>query len=313
MPTIDTNGITIAYEESGDPSGRPIVLIMGLGMQLVAWPDAFIQGLERMGRRVIRFDNRDIGLSSKLDETGRVNTKILMLKSFLGMGIRAPYTLDDMADDTIGLMDALGLDEAAILGVSMGGMIAQVLAARFPTRVTHLVSIMSTTGSRAMPAAKIDAIRTIANRPAKGADLEAIIEYRLNVVRVIGSPWFPNDSELVRKRALAALDRSTHLDGMPRQMAAVLASGNRADLLKTIKVPTLVVHGTDDPLVPVEGGLHTAEVIPKASLKIIERMGHDLAPGVIPLILDAIESHLHSEAEETISDARGLPRPVHTP
>ena len=296
MPTIDTHGITIAYEESGDPSGRPIVLIMGLGMQLVAWPDAFIQGLERMGRRVIRFDNRDVGLSSKLDETGRVNTKIVMLKTFLGMGIRAPYTLNDMADDTIGLMDALGLDEAAILGVSMGGMIAQVLAARFPARVTHLVSIMSTTGSRDLPAAKMDAIRAIANRPTKGADLDAIIEYTLNVAKVIGSPRFPNDSELVRKRTLAALERSTHLDGMPRQLAAVMAAGDRVELLKTIRVPTLVVHGADDPLVPVEGGRHTARLIPKASLKIIEGMGHDLAPGVIPLILDALENHLHSRA-----------------
>jgi proline iminopeptidase len=304
MPTIDTNGIKIAYEESGDPSGRPTVLIMGLGMQLVAWPDAFVQGLERLGLRVIRFDNRDVGLSSKLDETGRANTKILMLKSFLGMRIRAPYVLDDMADDTIGLMDALGLDDAAILGVSMGGMIAQVLAARFPARVTHLVSIMSTTGSRDLPAAKIDAIRAIASRPQKGADLESIMEYNLNVGKIIGSPWFPNDPELVRKRVLAALDRSTHLDGMPRQLAAVMASGDRVELLKTIRAPTLVVHGSDDPLVPVEGGLHTAELIPEASLKIIEGMGHDLAPGVIPLILDAVQSHLQSNPARGVTTSQ---------
>jgi pimeloyl-ACP methyl ester carboxylesterase len=180
-------------------------------------------------------------------------------------------------------------------------MIAQNMAARFPARVTHLVSIMSTTGSRAVPSAQRDAIRAIAKRPPKGADREAVLEYTLNVGRVIGSPWFPNDPELVRRRALAALDRSTHLDGMPRQLAAILASGNRAELLKTIRVPTLVVHGADDPLVPVEGGLHTAEVIPKASLKIIEGMGHDLAPGVIPLILDAVENHLKSEEESANS------------
>jgi len=292
MPTVESNGIAIAYEASGDPSGRPIVLIMGLGMQLVAWPDAFLQGLERIGRRVIRFDNRDIGLSSKLDETGRVSTKLLVLKAFFGMDIRAPYTLDDMAHDTIGLMDALGLVKAAILGVSMGGMIAQIVAARVPTRVTHLISIMSTTGSRAVPNARLSAARAIANRPPRGADLESIVDYNIDVVRAIGSPRFPNDSELVRKRVLAALERSAHLDGMPRQLAAVLAAGDRAALLKTIRVPTLIVHGTDDPLVPMEGGLLTAEAIPGASLKIIEGMGHDLAPGVIPLILDAVEAHL---------------------
>lgn len=292
MPHIDTNGLSIAYEESGNPSGPPVVLITGLGMQLVSWPDAFLSRLEKNGFRVIRFDNRDIGLSSKLDHAGHIHLKTVMWKSLFKWPIAAPYTLDDMADDTIGLMDVLNIDKAAVIGVSMGGMIAQILAARFPDRVSHLISIMSSTGSRKVPAAKPSALSAITRRPPKNADIEDLVKFNEEIVSLIGSPAFPPDSDQLRKRLIAALERSTHRQGMPRQFAAILATGSRTKELKTITTPSLVIHGTDDPLVRVEGGIQTAETIPNADLKLIDGMGHDLAPGALTQVLDAIVGHL---------------------
>lgn len=292
MPSLDVNGISIAYEQSGDPTGPAIVLIMGMGMQLVAWPDSFLSGLEESGFRVIRFDNRDVGLSSKFDDSGAINLKTLIWRSVFRIPVSAPYTLDDMADDTIALMDALKIPKAAIIGVSMGGMIAQIIASKFPERVSHLVSIMSSTGSRSIPASKPSAIRALLKKPPHNADLDTLVEFNEDIVSLIGSPAFPPDKTLLRKRLLAALERSTHRQGMPRQFAAIIASGSRVKLLKTLSPPTLVIHGTLDPLVPVQGGIQTAKAIPNAKLELIEGMGHDLAPGVIPILLGAINKHL---------------------
>ncbi len=291
MPAIDLNGVSLHYEESGVLDGPAIVLIMGLGMQLVAWPAALLDALAARGYRVIRFDNRDIGLSSKFDHAGTVNIKSTIRRRFFRLAVSAPYTLDDMADDTVGLMDALDIKKATLLGVSMGGMIAQVIATRYPARVERLISIMSSTGSRKTPRPTAAALSALFAKAPEHADTTAQAEFYAGVASRIGSPGFPADVAEVRNRLIAAMRRSSHRQGMPRQFAAIAASGDRRKQLANIKAPTLVIHGSDDPLLPLKAGEQTAAAIPGAKLEIIAGMGHDLAPGVIPLILAAFDEH----------------------
>jgi pimeloyl-ACP methyl ester carboxylesterase len=240
---------------------------------------------------VIRFDNRDIGLSGKLHGAPRVNLPMALLRSFLGLKIHAPYRIDDMADDAIGLLDALGIRKAHIVGASLGGMIAQSAAARHTERTRSLVSLMSTSGDPRLPKAKPRAAATLlARRPPKG-DREASIEFGVRVLKTISSPGYPPDEDDLRARVAAAFDRAYYPAGVARQLLAIMASGSRVEMLKTIRVPTLVLHGADDPLVPVEGGKSTAALIPGAELEIISGWGHDLPAALLPRLAERIADH----------------------
>jgi pimeloyl-ACP methyl ester carboxylesterase len=296
---VQANGIAIEVEDTGaggSQAARPVVvLIMGLGMQLVAWPPAFVQALQDAGFRVVRLDNRDIGLSQHLDHLGVPNIMWESLKHRLGLPVRAPYTLHDMAGDVVGVMDALGIARAHIVGVSMGGMIAQRVALAVPGRVLSLTSVMSSSGARYLPGPKAEVLRALLGRPA-GSDESSVVDHYVKLFRVIGSPAFPLEDAALRERILLASRRSFHPAGTLRQMAAIAADATRADELARVGVPTLVVHGTADPLVPFACGQDTARRIPGARLHAIDGMGHDLPPGVVDRLLQPLVPHLQAVA-----------------
>ena len=294
---IRANSIDIEVEDSGagpDAQGRarPVVLlIMGLGMQLIAWPPALVQALLDAGYRVIRFDNRDAGLSQKFEALGKPKMLWTGLKYRLGWRIQPPYSLQDMAADALGVLDALQIDKAHVVGVSMGGMIAQRLALLVPARVLSLSSIMSSSGARGLPEASPQVTRVLLSRPA-GKGLEAAIDHSVRVFKTIGSPGFPMPGDALRDMVAAAASRSFYPVGILRQMVAVVADGSRADALAGITAPTLVLHGKADPLVPFACGEDTARRIPGARLVGIDGMGHDLPPGVVDRLLTALIPHL---------------------
>lgn len=283
------NGIEIEYESFGDPANPTILLIMGLGAQLTLWPLPFVEALVARGYRVIRYDNRDVGLSTKLDAAGRPRLGLMMFQRLLKMQPKVAYKLADMAADAAGLLDALKIDKAHIVGASMGGMIAQLFAATYPARTLSLTSIMSSTGNPALPRATKEAMNVLVNRP-KTDDLDALVEHGMRAAQVIGSPAYPVDPDLLRTRVRETIQRSTYPDGFARQMAAIIADGDRRNRLKAIKAPTVVVHGAADPLVPIEAGRDTAASIPGARLVEIPGMGHNLPVELIPQMVDAIES-----------------------
>ena len=293
---IRANGINIEVDDTGAvpaASGqeRPVVmLIMGLGMQLIAWPMDLVQALVDAGYRVVRFDNRDIGLSQHFDEAGVPNIILAGLKTRLGITVKAPYSLSDMANDAIGVLDALNIAKAHIVGVSMGGMIAQRVALAAPQRCLSLTSIMSTSGARNLPQTKPHVVRTLISRPAS-LDPKDIGDFYVNLISVIGSPGFPVPEAEVRARSAIAFRRSYHPQGVSRQMMAIMADTRRASELKNVKVPTLVVHGTEDVLVPFPCGQDTAKRIPGAKFVPIEGMGHDLPPGVVQRLLVSLIPH----------------------
>ena len=291
MQIAAANGVDLAYDEVGDPKAPTILLIMGLGTQMITWPEAFCEGLAQRGFRVVRFDNRDIGLSTTFESAAPVDVAAAFARAAAGKPVGAPYTLNDMAADAIGLMDALGIDRAHVVGASMGGMIAQIIAARYPDRTRSLISIMSSSGHPDLPQGTPEAIAALlAPRPDAG-DREGIIAHGMRAYRAIGSPGFPTPDAALRAKVERAADRSYYPAGVGRQLLAVLASGSRVDLLKEIRVPSLVIHGADDPLVPVEAGIDTARCISGAALQIIPGMGHDLADGLIPILTEAIAEH----------------------
>ena len=291
MPIVSANGIDIAYDEVGNQKSPAIVLIMGLGTQMIAWPDAFCAALADSGFRVIRFDNRDVGLSTKIESALPVDLATAIARAMTGKPINPPYTLGDMAADTIGLMDVLDIKRAHIVGASMGGMIAQIIAAHHQDRTRTLTSIMSSSGDPKLPPATAEAMAALlAPRPGI-EDRENAIQHGMKVYRAIGSPGFPTSDPELRAKVERSVDRSYYPSGVGRQFLAILACGSRVEMLTGIKVPTLVIHGADDPLVPVEAGGDTAKHVPGSKLKIINGMGHDLATGLIPVLADAIAEH----------------------
>jgi len=291
MPAVAANGITIEYESLGDPAAPPILLIMGLGMQLVAWPDALCQGLVERGFRVVRFDNRDCGLSSRIRVGRQPSLAAALTAAWLRLPVRTPYTLEDMAADAIALLDALGVARAHVVGLSMGGMIAQIVAARYPDRVRSLTSIMSSSGRRKVSRPRAEAKRALLSKPADPADPDSVVEHLVGVFGVIGSPGFPTDRDALREQVRRTVRRSYDPAGVARQLVAIIASGDRRRLLQKITAPTLVIHGAEDPLVPVEAGRDTARHIRGATLKVIDGMGHDLPPGLQPILVEAIAAH----------------------
>jgi pimeloyl-ACP methyl ester carboxylesterase len=295
MPIITANGIDIAYETSGNPDGPPVLLIMGLGMQLVSWPMEFVQGLEQQGCYVIRFDNRDSGLSTKFDQAGVPNLPLSYVKSVVGWPLRSAYMLSDMAADACCLLDALGVARAHVIGVSMGGMIAQIFAALYPERTLSLTSIMSSSGRRGLPGPTRAARRALMQQAPAGARREHLIEHMAQTFRVIGSPDFPMPEKVLRERIARSIDRSLCPGGVARQLVAIAASGDRSPLLRQIIRPSLVIHGAADPLVPVACGIDTAQRIAGAALHVIDGMGHDLPPQLIPRFLSLIKPYLFSK------------------
>jgi pimeloyl-ACP methyl ester carboxylesterase len=270
------NGIEIAYQEVGDPDAAPLMLVMGLGTQMLGWDEELCALLAARGFRVVRFDNRDIGHSTMLESAGVPSR----LDLFVGRRESAAYLLSDMANDTIGLMDHLGIESAHIVGASMGGMIGQTLAIEHAERVRSLVSIMSTTGSRRVGTPTLKAFGALLVKAPRGRD--AYIERIVKTFKVIGSPAYPMDEPRFRELAGRLYDRSHNPKGVLRQMHAISASGDRTAALRKLKLPTTVIHGTRDPLVRPSGGRATARAIPGARLRIVEGMGHDLPRALWP-------------------------------
>jgi pimeloyl-ACP methyl ester carboxylesterase len=264
---------------------------MGLGMQLIAWPPAFVNALTRAGYRVVRLDNRDIGLSHKT--SAPIPSLVWMaLKYRVRVPITAAYTLRDMVEDTRGVLDALNIARCHVIGVSMGGMIAQGLASHHPDRVLSLTSIMSTTGARGLPQATPKAAMALLSRP-KSRRRDDIVNHFVRVLAIIGSPKFPMPEADVRQRIGEAFDRSFYPAGTIKQMAAIMASGDRSDEVRRITVPTLVVHGSDDPLVPLKNGEDTAKKVSGSEYKVIDGMGHDLGAlaAVTAQVLPFLQQH----------------------
>lgn len=294
---VQANGISIELEDTGadgSQQGRPaVLLIMGLGMQLIAWPPAFIRALAGAGYRVVRLDNRDVGLSEHFDQLGSPSLVWNSLKHKLGLRVRPPYALSDMAADAVGVLDALGIRQAHVVGVSMGAMIGQRIAIAAPGRVLSLTSIMSSSGARHLPGPRPDVLRALLGKPADRSE-KAVVDHTVRLFQLIGSPGYPLDGTMLADGVLASLRRSFHPVGTLRQMVAVVADHSRADALATIKAPTLVVHGRDDPLVPYACGVDTARRIAGARLVGVPGMGHDLAPGVVEQILAKLLPHLES-------------------
>ncbi len=289
MPNITANGIQIEYETFGDKSAPALLMIMGLGAQMIHWDERFCQQLAEKGHYVIRFDNRDIGLSTKFEDAG-VPDVMAAYSAFLeGKEFESAYSLDDMADDAVGLLKALNIDKAHICGASMGGMIAQTVAYRHSAQTLSLVSIMSTTGDPELPQSTPEAI-TVLLTPAP-EEREAYIDNNVQTWKVIGSPGFEFDEKKIRKTAALAFDRCFYPPGMARQTVAVGAHGNRKPALAGVTAPTLVIHGAADVLVPVEGGKDTAAAISGAELLIIDGMGHDFPEEAWPQIVGAIADH----------------------
>jgi pimeloyl-ACP methyl ester carboxylesterase len=283
------NGIDICYEIFGDPAADPLLLIMGLGAQMIHWDDDFCRQLAARGFRVIRFDNRDIGKSSRMTGGKRLSPVELLKLRFLKIPVASTYKLIDMAKDTVGLMDVLGIKSAHLVGASMGGMIAQEVALSFPQRVRSLTSIMSTTGNpKVPPPTREAAAMLMAPPPTTKEEYFARFAKTWKVLRV-GS--FPEDEALDPSRAARTFERGLNPAGVGRQLRAVLASGSRKERLQQLKSPTLVIHGTVDPLVRPEGGKDTAASIPGAKLLMIEGMGHALPIPMWPQIIDAIAKH----------------------
>lgn len=287
---IQANGIQLAYDEFGQPDHPAILLIMGLGTQMIAWPEAFCRGLAARGYRVIRFDNRDIGLSQKMDG-GRVPHLLKMAAySRLNLPLDVPYRLQDMALDAICLLDALDIDSAHIVGASMGGMIAQLIAGHFPFRVLSLTSIMSSSGRRSLPGARRNVALHMLRRPAS-ADPVALQEHAIRTWRLIGSPHYQPSDAALRDKLSQSYQRSHYPAGHARHMAAIMASGDRVKVLKKIVAPTLVIHGKADPLVPVAAGIDTARLVRGARLELFDGMGHDLPTPLLPTFVDLISEH----------------------
>jgi pimeloyl-ACP methyl ester carboxylesterase len=283
MPRAHGNGVEVEYETVGDPAGRPLLLVQGLGAQLISVEDGLCQELASRGFLVIRYDNRDAGLSTWFDDARPVNLAAI----WGGDHASQAYTLEDMADDAAAVLDAAGVASAHVAGISLGGMIAQLLATRYPDRVRSLASIMSTTGNRAVGQPSGEAASILVG-PMPG-DREGFIEQSVANSRAIGSGTaYPFDEEAVRHGAARGYDRAYHPKGTGRQFAAILAAGDRTAPLGQVRVPTLVVHGTEDQVIGVSGGEATAAAIPGASLITVPGLGHELPPGFWPVLADAL-------------------------
>jgi pimeloyl-ACP methyl ester carboxylesterase len=286
---VKANGIEIEYEAVGDTGAPVLLLVMGLGAQMTIWPDAFFTGLAASGFRVVRYDNRDTGLSTDFGAAGLPNLPVAIQKLMSGQKVEAPYYLKDMAEDAIGLLDALSIERAHLVGASMGGMIVQIAAALHPERARSMVSIMSTSGRVGLPLGKPEALAMLSAQP-EGPTREDKIRHGLKLRRAIAGSGYPMPDADLRAFVEKNVDRRWYPEGSARQYLAVLASGDRVEMLKTVKVPTLVLHGEDDPLLPVECGRDVAALVPGAEMTTYPGWGHDVPAGMIPTLIDRIST-----------------------
>jgi pimeloyl-ACP methyl ester carboxylesterase len=284
-----SNGIRLCYETFGDRSKPPMILIMGLAAQMIVWDDDFCTLLAARGFWVIRFDNRDIGESTRFPNERTPRLPELMLAQVTGLRFRVPYTLRDMAADTIGLLDALGVGRAHVVGASMGGAIAQELAIAYPARVLSLTAIMSSTGDPKLPGPQPAALARLAKKVP--LDRAGYVREYVTTWSVLAAGHFPFDADRTARQGAAGYDRGINPPGVSRQMLAIIASGNRKRALRELRVRTLIIHGTLDPLIPVAAGHDMAATIPGAQLLLVEGMGHSLPREVWPSIIDAIARH----------------------
>lgn len=291
MGSHRVNGIRIEIEDRGDPQRPAFMLIRGLATQLIQWPDALLDALVDAGHRVVVFDNRDVGLSEKFEAFGAPDVHSLTKALATGEAPPAPYSIEDMAADAVGVLDALGIARAHVAGISMGGMIAQVAAARSPQRWLSLASIMSSSGAPGLPGPTPEAMDALLSQPVDPSDRECVIEHNVRTQRAIESPAYPMTDEEARSYAERAYDRCYCPDGVARQMAAILASGSRLELLASIRLPTLVIHGEADELIPPAAGEDTARRIPGAKLERVPGMGHDVTAANAPLLAELLVAH----------------------
>jgi pimeloyl-ACP methyl ester carboxylesterase len=291
MPNIRANNIDIYYEENGPADAPVILLVMGLGAQMIAWPDEFIDGLVAKRHRVIHYDNRDVGLSQRMDGAKTPNLAWTMLKARFGLPVRVPYTLTDMAADGIGLLDALGIDKAHVAGASMGGMIVQLMAANHRERLLSMTSIMSSSGKPGLPGARADIQKNFMVKRPPDASRDDAVAFGTELVRSFSYPDPARPENAHAEMTAKAFDRGYYPVGTRRQLLAIIADGSRVERLKKITTPTLVVHGGADPLVPKEGSEDIARHIPGARLEIIDEMAHDLPPSQVGRMVDLIAGH----------------------
>jgi len=295
---ISSNGLQFEVETAGEERAPAVLLTMGLGMQLTAWPDHLLTALVAAGYRVIRYDNRDSGLSSHLDALGEPHVLWQWVRSRLGLRLRSAYTLQDMAQDALGILDALGVARAHLVGVSMGGMVSQRIAATAAERVLSLTSVMSSSGAPGLPGPSPAVSRAMMTRPKSQAP-DDVVAHTLDIFRLIGSPAYPQDLPAFRQHLLDGMQRSYHRAGVARQLLAIMADRQRHTLLPRIACPTLVIHGAADPLVPMTCGQDTAARIPGARFEAIQGMGHDWPPGVAALLAHHIVPHLNAATAPT--------------
>jgi pimeloyl-ACP methyl ester carboxylesterase len=287
---VRANGIAIEVERRGDSAGTPVLMIMGLAMQLIAWPDPLVDDLVACGLSPVLFDNRDCGLSQDFESAGTPNIVLAAMRHALHLPVESPYALADMAADAAGVLDALGIASAHVVGVSMGGMIAQEMAVRHAERVRSLTLIMTTSGARHLPGPTWRARNAMMSRPA-GRDTEARVAHGVGILRIIGSPDYPAEAGALEARVRRAVERAWRPRGVTRQLGAVIASGDRTALLSRIRQPTLVLHGREDPLVPAACGEELARRIPGAALEVVKGMGHDLPATLMPWLAARIADH----------------------
>lgn len=290
---LRSNGIELDVEVHGDPAGTPLLLVMGLGMPAALWPEEFVATLVQAGLRVVTFDNRDCGGSTRLEGVPTPDVRRAILRSLLRRRVTGPYTLHDMVADTVGLLDGLGIGRAHVVGASMGGMIGQLLAARHPDRVLSLTSIMSNTGNpvRRYAFGKWRALRAITRPPPPPDDCAAVVEHLVRVFEAIGSPGFRDNLPVLRPIFERVARRGLYRAGTERQLLAILSTGDRRALLAAIRAPTLVLHGAVDPLVPPAAGQETAAYVPGAVFELVPAMGHDFPPALMSRLALRIAAH----------------------
>jgi pimeloyl-ACP methyl ester carboxylesterase len=299
MKTVKANGITLNYEDRGPEGATPLLLVNGYTSTMLSWPEELMEGLKAEGFRVIRYDNRDVGKTEKLKGLPNVSEVAKAVRE--GRTPDIPYKVRDMAADGIGLMDALGLDRAHVMGISMGGMIVQRMAIHFPERLLSVTSIMSTTGNPDLPKASDEAMKALQAQPAS-EEREDVIRHRMKGRRVYQSPAYPMSDEALYERCAREFDHMYYPEGAVRQYAAIVGDGSRVEELKQVRVPFLVVHGDSDPLVPPSGGEDTAKSVPGAKHVVIEGMGHDLPVELCPRYVELIAGHARAAERKAAAE-----------
>ncbi len=294
MPVANINGIEIFYEDEGPRDGPVVVLIMGLGVQLVGWPDQMLAMLHDAGLRTVRFDNRDIGLSSRLDGKKAPNLVLQLLLAKLRIRKLAPYSLEHMAADTIGLIDVLGLDQVHLVGISMGGMIGQVTAAMAPDRLRSFTAMMTSTNKPGLPRPGPTVSKVLLSPAKAGETMDEVIERGMELWNTIGTPDGGGTQEELRERVASSIERCFYPAGVRRQLAAIVESGDLRRWSRKITTPTLVLHGTADPLVHMDGGKDVAANIEESKLRLLDGWAHDLPPKFLPDVTAEIISHVRS-------------------